>query len=98
MRKKSHNLFTIFFGIIQAKQTRLVYNEPTKGVNGMNISGISPAGSIAGVASTNIENTGANASVRVLDMAQDVFEDIASMLIESMSSITGIGQNIDMYV
>ena len=64
----------------------------------MNISGISPTDSIASIANTAKSDVGVTAPLKVLDMAQDVFEDIASMLIESMSHITGIGQNIDMYV
>ena len=46
----------------------------------------------------DMANTGMTASVKVLDMAQDVFEDVASMLIDSLNSIiTGLGQNIDIY-
>jgi len=38
-------------------------------------------------------------SVQVLDMAQNAFEDAAAELLAAMSAaITGVGQNVDMYV
>ena len=59
----------------------------------MNISGIS--GVMPG---SNLTNVNMAASMKVLDMAQDVFEDVAAELIDAMSSvITGLGQNIDTY-
>ena len=59
----------------------------------MNVSSISSAAS--GVYAANLSMA---ASLKVLDMAQSVFEDAASELIEAMSAaITGIGQNIDVY-
>ena len=65
----------------------------------MNISGISSVDSMVGIAVSSNADAGMTAPLKVLDMAQDVFEDIASMLIDSLSSIvTGLGQNIDMYV
>jgi len=64
----------------------------------MNISGISSIDSMVGMTGADKSDTGMTAPMKVLDMAQDVFENIASMLIDSMSLITGIGQNIDMYV
>ena len=64
----------------------------------MNISGISSVDSMVDITDASKADTGMTAPLKVLDMAQDVFEDIASMLIDSMSLITGIGQNIDMYV
>jgi len=41
-------------------------------------------------------NTRMMASVQVLDMAQESFEDAAMQLIETMSAVTGVGQNVDM--
>ena len=59
----------------------------------MNISGISGA-----ISSAELANVNMVASLKVLDMAQDVFEDVAAELIDAMSSvITGLGQNIDIY-
>jgi len=47
---------------------------------------------------SNLTNVNMAASMKVLDMAQDVFEDVAAELIDAMSSvITGLGQNIDTY-
>ena len=47
----------------------------------------------------NSINMRAMASIKVLDMAQGAFEDVAEQLIASMNAaITGLGQNIDMYV
>jgi len=37
-------------------------------------------------------------SVQVLDMAQSFFEDAAQQLIDTMSAMTGVGQNVDMTV
>ena len=60
----------------------------------MSISGISPASS-----GVDMTNTRMMPSIKVLDMAQNVFEDIASMLIEAMNeTIAGLGENIDIYV
>ena len=63
----------------------------------MNISGISSIDSMVNLADAGKADSGMTAPLKVLDMAQDVVENIASMLIESMSLITGIGQNIDIY-
>jgi hypothetical protein len=43
-------------------------------------------------------NTSMMASIQVMDMAQDAFEDAAMQLIETMSAMTGVGQNVDMMV
>ena len=60
----------------------------------MSISGVSGAASGA-----DLINTRVMASIKVLDMAMDTYEDVAGELIDSMSSIiTGLGQNIDMTV
>ena len=37
------------------------------------------------------------ASIKVMDLAQNAFEDAAAQLIASMNAMTGVGQNIDMY-
>jgi len=59
----------------------------------MNISGISGAYSGADLVNVNMA-----ASIKVLDMTQDVFNDVAAELIDALSSvITGLGQNIDIY-
>ena len=36
-------------------------------------------------------------SVRVQDLALSSFEDAAAQLIEALSAMTGVGQNIDIY-
>ena len=60
----------------------------------MNVSGIS-----GGASGADMVSMRAMASVQVLDMAQNAFEDAAAELIAMMSSaITGLGQNIDMTV
>ena len=59
----------------------------------MNVSGISGAGRAIDIAGAQ-----AGAAYKVLDMAMDVFEDVAAQLIASMSEITGVGQNIDITV
>ena len=38
------------------------------------------------------------ASVQVMDMAQQSFEDSANQLIETMAAATGVGQNFDIRV
>jgi len=44
----------------------------------------------------NSASVGYMASLKVMSMAQNVFEEAASELIESMNAIiTGLGQNID---
>ena len=60
----------------------------------MNISSISSA-----IPNADMSNMSLMASIQVLDMAQDVFEDAATRLIEELSAaITGVGQSVDMYV
>ena len=68
----------------------------------MNISGISPSAVIPASDVYANEDAPVNVSmavsVQVLDMAQNVFEDIAEKLIaEMVAQMTGIGQNIDTY-
>ena len=59
----------------------------------MDISSLSAATSGA-----DLVNTKMMASVKVLDMAQDIFSEVAQELIDALTaSITGIGQNIDIY-
>lgn len=59
----------------------------------MNISGISSAASNMSAAGVQYM-----ASLKVMGMAQDVFEDVAAELIDSLNAmITGLGQNIDIY-
>lgn len=60
----------------------------------MDVSGISSA-------SSNMSAAGLQymASVKVMDMAQDVYKDAADELINEMNTIiTGLGQNIDLSV
>ena len=60
----------------------------------MNISGIASA-------TSNMSAAGVQymASLKVLDMAQDVFKEAAAELIDAMDAIiTGLGQNIDIRV
>ena len=62
----------------------------------MNVSSVSGAVSGIDMAGAKVMAT---ASLRVLDMAQDVFSQIAGELIDALSAvITGVGGNIDMYV
>ena len=62
----------------------------------MNVSGVS--GAVSGIDMAGAKAM-ATASLRVLDMAQDVFSEIAGELIDALSAvITGVGGNIDMYV
>ena len=68
----------------------------------MNVSGVSPAAVVSALdMSANadmIANVSMAASVKVLDMAQNVFEDVADKLLQEMAALmTGIGQNIDVY-
>lgn len=60
----------------------------------MNFSGIASA-------TSNMSAAGVQymASLKVMNMAQDVFEEVAAELIDSMNSlISGLGQNIDISV
>ena len=51
------------------------------------------------VASSDLVNVSVAASIQVMDMAQNVFEDAAARLIESMAAaMTGVGQNVDITV
>ena len=59
----------------------------------MNVSGVSGAGCAIDMAAAQ-----AGAAYKVLNMAMDVFEDVAAELIASMSDITGVGQNIDITI
>ena len=60
----------------------------------MNISSISSA-----IPDVNMSNMSMMASIQVLDMAQNVFEDAAAQLIDALSAvITGVGHSVDMYV
>ena len=43
-------------------------------------------------------NVGMQASVQVMDMANNMFEQAASQLIDSMAQMTGVGRNFDMSV
>ena len=53
---------------------------------------------MAGTASElSAMNTSLMASVQVMDMAQNAFEDAAMQLIETMSAVTGVGQNVDTF-
>ena len=62
----------------------------------MNISGVSPAASLSGLELS--ANMSMAASVKVLDMAQDVFAGAADKIIAEMAAaITGIGGSIDTY-
>ena len=62
----------------------------------MNISGISPAASLSGLESSAAMDVAA--SVKILDMAQDVFSVAAEKLIAEMAAaMTGVGGNVDMY-
>ena len=59
----------------------------------MNISSISSAAS--GIDAANFDMM---TSIKVLDMAQNAFEDAADLLLKSLTAaITGLGQNIDVY-
>ena len=64
----------------------------------MNISEISPAASISSLDRDLPANVSMDASVRVLGMAQQVFADVAEQLIAELAAMTGIGQNIDIYM
>ena len=69
----------------------------------MNISGVNPAASVSVTdLSANIDssaNVAMAASIQVLDMAQDVFSDVADRLLAEMASLlTGVGQNIDITI
>ena len=60
----------------------------------MNVSGIS-----TGATAVDMANTRMMPSLMVLDMEQDVFENIASMLIDALNeAIPGLGENVDLYV
>ena len=60
----------------------------------MNISSISSA-----IPDVNMSNMSMMASIQVLDMAQNVFEDAATRLIDELSAvITSVGHSVDMYV
>ena len=62
----------------------------------MNVSGISPAASLSGLELS--ANMSMAASVKVLDMAQDVFADAAEKLLAEMAAaITGVGTVVDTY-
>ena len=68
----------------------------------MNISGVSSAASVGALempASADMHaSVSMAASIRVLDMAQSVYEDVAGRLLAEMAAlITGLGQNIDIY-
>ena len=59
----------------------------------MGISGIASAASSMDAAGVQYM-----ASLKVMNMAQDVFEEAAAELINAMNAIiTGLGQNIDIY-
>ena len=47
--------------------------------------------------STDVINTSMAASIQVMDMAQQSFEDAALRLVEEMAAFTGVGQNVDVY-
>ena len=75
----------------------------------MNISGItstSPAlisdynpPAAAPASDADLGNVAMMASVQVMNMAQDAFNDVAARLVAELSALTtGIGQNVDMYV
>ena len=75
---------------------------PRKEVFDMNVSGVSPSAAVSALdMSANadmIANVSMAASVKVLDMAQNVFENVADQLLQEMAALmTGIGQNIDVY-
>ena len=61
----------------------------------MNISGVTSTAQTMGVSSVNMRSL---ASIQVMDLAQSAFQDAAEQLIATMSSMTGVGQNVDMYV
>ena len=60
----------------------------------MNISGVASAAS-----NMNAAGVQYMASMKVMSMAQNVFEEVAAELIDSMNAvITGLGQHIDISV
>jgi len=50
------------------------------------------------IPASNAINTSLMASVQVMDLAQSAFEDAAARLIDTMSAMTGVGQNFDISV
>ena len=61
----------------------------------MNISDISSTARAMGISAVNMRSI---ASIRVMDLAQSAFEDAAAQLLATMSAMTGVGQNVDMYI
>ena len=62
----------------------------------MNVSGINPVASLSGLEMP--VNISMAASVKVLDMAQETFAQVAEQLIAEMAAaITGVGTTIDVY-
>ena len=60
----------------------------------LNVSNIS-----ASAAGVDLAGTRMMPSLMVLDLAQNVFEDVAARLIDALSEvIPGLGENIDIYV
>ena len=61
----------------------------------MNISDITSTSRSMGISAVNMRSI---ASIRVMDLAQSAFEDAAAQLLATMSAMTGVGQNVDMYI
>jgi len=62
----------------------------------MNVSSVSPA--TPAVSGADMISVSSLMSIKVLDLAQNVFKDVAEELISSMGSvIPGLGENIDVY-
>jgi len=61
----------------------------------MNISDISSTARTMGISAVKMRSI---ASIRVMDLAQSAFEDAAAQLLATMSAMTGVGQNVDMYI
>jgi len=55
------------------------------------------AQSLEAASSADVIDVGMAASIQVMDMAMNSFEDAANRLLEEMAAFTGIGQTIDMY-
>jgi len=66
----------------------------------MNVSGVTSTASMMPMASgADVIQTQMMASVEVLNMAQNAFEDAAAILLEQMAAaITGVGTNVDITV
>jgi len=60
----------------------------------MDISAVTPTNQAMGISAINMRSM---ASIQVMDLAQNAFEDAAAQLIATMNAMTGVGHSIDTY-